>query len=230
MTPTRVPTASEGIAREKHLLAARQPATLVWQPEAQALVAPTAWLRREEVQAVLPELAAVDWPVSARSSGGGAVPQVPGTLNLSVILPVTSSFRVEHGYRLICGMMTDALTRFGIVPDTGPVNGAFCDGAWNVTVAGRKLAGTAQRWQGAPAARSALLHAAVQITPLPASVWTALDRLYQAAGQSTLPRPDAHVTLAELIPEPARRAAFAAALAQAAADHLTNAHQGRFSP
>ena len=168
-------------------------------------------------------LAALGWPVVARSSGGGAVPQGPDTLNLAVVLPIASGFRIEDGYALICGMLTEALTRFEVVAETGPVAGAFCDGAWNVIAAGRKLAGTAQRWTGVPGKRIALLHAAIQTAPMRPSVWPALASLHRAAGQSTIPRREAHMSLADIIPETMRAPAFAGALARAAEDRLSRA-------
>lgn len=221
MRPVQFPTAAEGIARERALLAAARPAILIWQPLAPALVIPESWTRRDGVRAAEAPLAAAGWPLVARASGGGAVPQGPCTLNLAVVLPLAPGFRIETGYHLICGMLSEALTRFEIDADTGPVEGAFCDGAWNITVGGRKLAGTAQRWRAGNGTGAALLHAALQLAPLPASAWAALDTLHQVAGLSGGPCPQAHATLADLIPETMRVAAFAGALARAAEDRLS---------
>lgn len=223
MRPVQFPTAAEGIAREKDLLDAARPAILIWQARACGLVVPRHWARQVGVMAASEGLAVQRWPVVARSSGGGAVPQGPHTLNLAVVLPIARGFRIEHGFTLICGMLTEALTRFDIASDNGAVTGAFCDGAWNVIVGGRKLAGTAQRWAGVPGSRAALLHAAIQAAPLPASVWPALASLHRAAGQATIPRQEVHTFLANVIPETMRAPAFAGALARAAEDRLSRA-------
>lgn len=220
MRPVHFPDAAGGIARERELLAAGRPAILIWQPDSPALVVPGTWARQAAVQAVGEGLAAAGWPVLARPSGGGAVPQGTGTLNLAVVLPIHAGFRIEDGFGLICGMVAEALTRFEIDAETAPVAGAFCDGAWNVTVSGRKLAGTAQRWRAGPGGGAALIHAALQLVPLPAMVWPALDTLHRAAGQARGPDPQAHVALADLIAETMRVQAFAGALARAAEDRL----------
>lgn len=221
MRPVQFPSAVEGIAREMGLLNAARPAILIWQASDCGLVVPRHWARRPGVMAVADTLAAQGWPVLVRSSGGGAVPQGPDTLNLSVILPVMRGFHIEDGFALICGMLTEALTRFEVVVKTGPVAGAFCDGAWNVTVGGRKLAGTAQRWSGVAGRRVALLHAALQTAPMRPSIWPALASLHRAVGQPGNPDASAHTSLTEVIPETMRAAAFAGALARAAEDRLS---------
>jgi len=56
-------------------------------------------------------------------------------------------FTIEGGYRLLTGVMTDALGPAGQALQPGDTHGSFCDGAWNLSVQGRKLVGTAQRWR-----------------------------------------------------------------------------------
>jgi hypothetical protein len=223
MTPIRFPTAAEGIARERDLLASAKPAILLWQAQQASIVVPEFWLRTPAVQDAHAELVAAGWPVLARPSGGGAVPQGPATLNLAVVAPIASGFRIEDGYELICGMLAEALTRFEIDAVTGAVEGAFCDGSWNVTVGNRKLAGTAQRWSVRSGARTALMHAAVQLAPLPVSAWHALDIIHRAAGQTRASVSEAHVTLDALLPGTMRVSGFAGALARAAEDRLSRA-------
>lgn len=227
MNPTRFPTAAEGIERERHLLASAKPAILLWQAQQESIVVPENWLRIAAVQDTGAELDAAGWPVLARSSGGGAVPQGPATLNLAVVAPIASSFRIEDGYELICGMLAEALTRFEIDAVTGAVEGAFCDGSWNVTVDGRKLAGTAQRWSMRSGARTALMHAALQLAPLPASAWRALDIIHRAAGQTRASVSEAHVTLDALMPGTMHVSGFTGALARAAEDRLSRMLTGR---
>lgn len=216
-------TAADGIARERALLEAGKPAVLLWQAQADALVVPEAWLRRDGVRALEPGLARSGWPLLARGSGGGPVPQGHCTLNLAVIAPLQTGTGIEHGYRMICGAVAEALTRFEIATatDTGAVAGAFCDGAWNVTAGGRKLAGTAQRWRTTPGGRIGLLHAAILMTPPPETVWPALAKLHRAAGLTQALLPEAHVTLSQLLPETMRSASVAGALLRAVEDRLS---------
>lgn len=219
MTAIWFPTAAEGIAQERDMLAAGQPGVLVWSAMSQAIIVPETLTRREGVMAAMPALAAAGWPVLARSSGGGAVPQGPGTLNLSLVLPLAPGFQIGEGYDLICDILADALLQLAITADTGAIDGAFCDGAWNITVGGRKLAGTAQRWRGG--AGTVLLHAAAQVSPLPSVVWPALAALHHAAGLPDAPRPDAHTTLSDLVAETGQLVAFPAILAQTARNRLS---------
>ncbi len=222
MTPAVFADAAEGIAREAALLARGRPAVLLWTATAPALVVPQAWARRDGVRALEERAALAGWPILARRSGGGATPQGPFTLNLAMIAPLDADVRIEDGYDLICGALAEALSRFDVASGTGPVAGAFCDGAWNVTADGRKLAGTAQRWRTTPdGGRVALCHAAILLEPPPPTVWPALDALHRSAGLRDGPDPSAHVSLQELMPKTMRAASFAGALARAAENRLS---------
>lgn len=123
-------------------------ASAVWEPTA-ALVVPASYRRHAAFDAACAQSAAEGWPVQVRRSGGGLVPQAAGVLNFShawrtgcrmgdAMLPV---------YTALCGLLQDVLAPFGIEADCTAVEGSFCDGRYNLAVAGRKVAGTAQYWQ-----------------------------------------------------------------------------------
>ncbi|GMG83158.1 biotin/lipoate A/B protein ligase family protein [Paralimibaculum aggregatum] len=228
MTALRLADAAEGIAREAGLLAAGRPAVLLWQAEAPALVVPAAWARRASFVEAGAECARLGWPVLARSSGGGGVPQGPAVLNLAIVLPA-AGLTLEAGYGLICGAFREALTRFEIASGTGPVEGAFCDGRWNVTVAGRKLVGTAQRWSAAEGRRTALIHAAMLLDRPEPRFWEALGHVHRAAGLRVDPKPEAHLAVSEILPRTMRPGALIGAVARAAEDRLAAA-LGESSP
>jgi lipoate-protein ligase A len=228
LNPVIYSSAREGISREAELLACGLPGVLIWTTRSQALVIPGAWARMDPVRNLDTHPALTGWPILARKSGGGAVPQGSFTLNLAMTLPLGPDFRIENGYDLVCGTLAEALSRFTIMSGTGKVAGAFCDGAWNVTADGRKLAGTAQRWHtAAGGGRIGLCHAAVLLEPLPETVWPALEALHRAAGQRDVPERSAHVSLSELISGTMRVASFAGALARAAEDRLSRALTAR---
>ncbi|MBA83229.1 MAG: lipoate--protein ligase [Rhodobacteraceae bacterium] len=216
-------TASDGIAREMVLLQQARPALLLWHSKAPALVLPAALMRQADVQQAAAQVGGLGWPVVTRRSGGGIVPQGPGTLNLALVLPAAQGFRLEDGYRLICGAVAEALSRFDIRATTGACDHAFCDGAWNVLVAGRKLAGTAQRWRSAATGPVVLAHAAILMARPDAAFWPVMDALHRAAfpGSDGL-RPAAHVALADLIGARTNPESFPGALARAAEDRLTS--------
>ncbi len=90
------------------------------------------------------------WPVQVRLSGGGLVPQAAGVINLQLAYPVHTEQPLqaaEAHYLLLCRMLSAALAAIGIAAAPMPVQGAFCDGRFNLAVAGRKIAGTAQYWR-----------------------------------------------------------------------------------
>lgn len=216
-------SAEDGIAREAAMFQVGKPAMLLWQAEDQALVLPAALARREAMKAHLHETRAAGYHVVTRGSGGGIVPQGPCTLNLAMVLPCGPDFTVEDGYRLICGTLAEALTRFDIDTQTGACPGSFCDGAWNVLVKGCKLAGTAQRVRTTQDGCVALLHAAILLCLPDPGHWAELCLLHQAAFPSEpLMQPDAHTTITTLMSgAPLQQKSFPGALIRAAEDRLS---------
>ena len=212
---------ADGVAREEALFAAGKPALLLWRSVERGIVVPRSRGRRPGFVGLSMAAARAGWPLMLRSSGGGAVPQGPGTINLAIITPMPVGARVEDGYRLICGAISEALMRFEVATETGSVDAAFCDGAWNVTVGQRKLAGTAQRWRPMGNGQSvALIHAAIVAAHPPASVWPVLSQVEAQAGGITPPRREVHVALDELLPAAMAPQALQGALMRAAEDHL----------
>ena len=112
------------------------------------------------------------WPAAAqahrvrvRASGGGVVPQGPGLLNLSLVWRADTGATAgapsgtEVIYRALCEGLASALARLGVVAAPQAVRGSFCDGRFNLAVAGRKLVGTAQSWRRVAGAPVVLAHA-----------------------------------------------------------------------
>lgn len=91
------------------------------------------------------------YSVSVRETGGGAVIQSSGTVNLTIafIMPVKMDDHIGQAYKLLCEPVMQILRQRGADTTYGAVDGAICDGAYNIVVNGRKLAGTAQRWRHA---------------------------------------------------------------------------------
>lgn len=213
---------ADGISREHALLQEGGPAVLLWQADENTLVIPAALARRAEMQAPIAMATEQGRLVALRGSGGGIVPQGPCTLNLAMVLPCRTGFTLEDGFRLICGVVIEALTRFDIVAQTGPCPGAFCDGTWNVISGGRKLAGTAQRWRTTSLGRVVLIHTAILVHRPDAALWHGLDALHRAAFSMDPPiRRSAHVTMNDLLTENRRFSSFSGALLRAAEDRLS---------
>lgn len=215
--------ATDGIAREASLFQAAQPAMLIWQADENALVVPSALARRDDMKDPMADAACKGWPVATRGSGGGVVPQGPSTLNLALVVPMSDACTLDEGYRLICNIISEALTRFDVASTTGPRENAFCDGQWNVLVDGRKLAGTAQRWRATSTGRVALIHAAILIRTLDTGLWPVLRRLHKIAlPTGAQPKAEAHVAMEELIHDNIKFNSFPSNLFRAAEDGLSN--------
>lgn len=97
------------------------------------------------------------WPTVIRDSGGTAIPHDPGFVQLSLVLPRPTGaagparggepLSLEEVYRALLAPVRMALRGLGVFSEFGTVPGSFCDGRFNLVAAGRKLAGTSQRWR-----------------------------------------------------------------------------------
>lgn len=134
------------------LAAQSGPSACVWE-SGQGLVVPRTYRRFEAFPAACERFALQGWPVTVRQSGGGIVPQGPGILNLSLAYAVQGKplDHSDEAYMLICRVISQALTEYGIASHPQAVEGSFCDGRFNLAVgsgdAARKVAGTAQLWR-----------------------------------------------------------------------------------
>ncbi|MGY3885269.1 lipoyl protein ligase domain-containing protein [Aeromonas aquatica] len=134
----------------------------LWQAP-QCLIVTRKDMRLPRYQAACEQLAAEGWPVHVRDSGGTAVPHGAGILNLSLILPRTTT-DLGHYYQLLGEPLLTLLADYGLQGGYDFVPGSFCDGQYNLVIGGRKVTGTAQRWlapgqdhQGAVLAQAMLL-------------------------------------------------------------------------
>ena len=117
-------------------------------------------------------LAAASMPVVFRCSGGRAVTHGPGVANLSIIArggPVTGD-PGEAVFGELTGLVSRLLASLGLPTETGYVEGAHCDGRFNVTARGRKIAGTAVHVMQRNGERVTVAHASIAMTPAPAAL------------------------------------------------------------
>jgi lipoate-protein ligase A len=153
-----------------------------WMASAAATGRAAAHLWRGEPGLVVPRSCTTlpGWPAAAqvhrvlvRASGGGVVPQGPGLLNLSLVwradanadahATARSPSGTEAIYRALCDALASALARLGIAAVPQAVQGSFCDGRFNLAVAGRKLVGTAQSWRRVTGKPVVLAHAVIVV-------------------------------------------------------------------
>ncbi|AHG62809.1 lipoate--protein ligase family protein [Advenella mimigardefordensis] len=119
---------------------------------------PRSYQRNRYFATACTQLAATGLPVDVRLSGGGVVPQAAGVVNLHLAYPVHANYPLQHvedHYLGLCELIARALAACGIEATHQPVEGSFCDGRFNLAVAGKKIAGTAQYWRRNKAANVA---------------------------------------------------------------------------
>ena len=140
----------------------------VWTTD-QALIVPFSATHEADFEKAQQHMAEKAWPVFVRHTGGDVTPQSPNMVNVSFAfcLPRTEDLSIRETYEKFCQPILEFLKQeLGINAYLASVEGAFCDGAYNVVVDGCKLAGTAQRWrltqtpEGEPAV-AVLGHAAI---------------------------------------------------------------------
>ncbi len=202
------PTAAAGLAAEMEMLGAltagASASAFLWQAAAPGLVLPERFARRARFAEAAAACAASGWPVTTRRTGGGITPQGPGVLNLALAFrPAPGRSRsIRDSYAEICQPMADALAVLGIDATATAVSGSFCDGDYNLAVAGRKLVGTAQRWRGGACLAHALILTEIALDP----AVSAVQQLATGLGLDQRFDAKAHCRLADLM-TPGERAA-----------------------
>jgi len=203
--PHRLPVAA-ALAREAAMLDAvaggAAPQILVWQCE-RCIVVPRRLTSSAGFPTAAADLERGGFPVFVRNTGGDAVVQGPGVVNVSLAFARSpkQEDRIGEAYRILCAPLMALLKEHGIEAANGAIAGAMCDGAFNVTAMGRKLAGTAQRWRSLRGAAgfAVLGHLALSVDLDHAAAADAVNVFYAAAGIESRVRGDVHINMAELL-------------------------------
>ncbi|OOF23520.1 lipoate--protein ligase [Salinivibrio sp. IB872] len=121
-------------------------ALLLWQPDAQTLVLPAGqkWPQTPELRRAL---SALGWQIQSRRTGGAPVPQLPGVINVSylTVWPNNTPYHIQMAYQYFCTILQSFFHQLGITTTVGDTPGSYCDGDYNLNIAGKKVVGTAQR-------------------------------------------------------------------------------------
>mgnify|MGYP001945237303 CR=1 FL=1 len=83
------------------------------------------------------------YTVGTRNSGGRSVANDLGVLNFSLILQ--NNLSGAENYMMFFNFLKDALKPLNLEFKVGQVDGAYCPGKFDISVNGKKVAGTAQR-------------------------------------------------------------------------------------
>jgi lipoate-protein ligase A len=149
-------------------------------------------------RARLRSFCAAGWPVLLRETGGEPVPQSASTINIALVYAPPRSEgdlnRIETGYRRLCDPICQLLDELGGTSSVGEIDGAFCDGRFNVNLDGRKMVGTAQRWRQSHGQRPVgLVHGAMLLDNERESMVAAVNRFNEACGLEQRVRAESHI-------------------------------------
>jgi lipoate-protein ligase A len=178
-------------------------ALLLWRPTDRALVMPRRMSRLAGFVEASETLADSGWPVLLRETGGEPVPQSSATVNIALVYAQPKSDpdrdRIEIAYRRLCQPILDVLNELGGAASLGEVEGAFCDGRFNVNLDGRKMVGTAQRWrQSQGGLRPVVLaHGALLVDNERHEMVAAVNRFNEICELEQRVRADSHIALRE---------------------------------
>ena len=207
MIPTSL-TIEAGLQAEQDLLASvcagdAEFGLLFWQPSDRALVMPRRLNRLPGFDHACEVSAAAGWPVLLRETGGEPVPQSAATINIALVYAPPRSEgdlnRIETGYRRLCDPISQLLDELGGTASLGEIDGAFCDGRFNVNLDGRKMVGTAQRWRQSQGGQRpvGLVHGAMLMDNERESMVAAVNRFNEACGLEQRVRAQSHIALHE---------------------------------
>lgn len=181
---------------------------LLWRPSDHALVMPRRLSRLEGFSAASEALAGMGWPVLLRESGGEPVPQSPATVNVALVYVQPKSDldrdRIEKAYMRLCQPMLDVLHELGGDGSLGEIEGAFCDGRFNVNLNQRKMVGTAQRWRQSQGGQRpvVLAHGAMLLDDQRVEMINAVNRFNEMCDLALRCRADSHIALHEVFAAP----------------------------
>jgi len=167
------------------------PATLrIWQTT-QSIAVPRHFSLHDRFADAALTLAGRGWPITLRSSGGSAMPQGPGVLNVSMVFPHDPPMSIEAGFQLLTDPLCAFFDSLGLPASVGSVPGAFCDGRYNLVVDQQKIGGTAQKRKK----QAVLAHAALQIDLDLDATCRSINFLNEQIDRDERCRPDAATTL-----------------------------------
>jgi lipoate-protein ligase A len=180
-----------------------RPILRLWQVKP-CLVVTALTAQKPGFAAAAAESATRGWPVVVRRTGGGPVPQIPGTRNLSLAfaVPRAAAPDIDTAFAQFADPLCAALRGLSLTPEIGEVVGSCCPGRYDIAVAGRKFVGIAQRRRqgehNGQLLTAVLVHAILWEDGDLAAGIDALERFLAEAGLPTTFARDRMATLREL--------------------------------
>ena len=121
-------------------------ALILWQPKHASLVLPSGnkWHTSEDLKM---QLKGLGWQLYSRKTGGAPVPQLPGVINVShmYVWNDNEPYSITVAYEAFCTKLTSFFAQYDVDVSVHATPGSYCDGDYNLNIAGQKVVGTAQR-------------------------------------------------------------------------------------
>ncbi len=222
MTPVaaRAQVELDDLLAEQVGTGARPAGIRIWQ-NGYAVVLPSRF--RERAHGTIVDREGREWQICARGSGGAAVAHGPGTLNVSIVLPISAGCSIERGYKLWAAIVGGAIRdRYSVRVNTGEVRGAFCSGSYDLAVGTRKVAGVAQARRGG----AVLVHGTILVNVDHAGYLKVIEAVERAVGirAGTAPyKPERVASLQEFVGRPITPRELGDAICRAATRRSFNA-------
>lgn len=177
------------------------PRLRVWEP-LPALIATAAEAKLETFAVAASRAAERGLPVHVRHSGGGAVSLGPGMLVVTHLYSCTGN-DIDESYRRFARCLVAAMRDVGVDSSYEHVQGAYCDGKFDLACRGRKLGGIAQRRRVLGHRTHVWVHAVLAIERMSLSYPAAVAQFYADLGSARLADPRRTTCLADcLSPRP----------------------------
>jgi octanoyl-[GcvH]:protein N-octanoyltransferase len=191
--------ADVGIAHEHHLadsVTFGSPAVLLIWRSLPSLVITHNDMRLPNFEGAARHLEEKGWPLSIRTTGGGAFPVAPGTVQLALLSPtLRDGDTIDTVYDALAVLICEALAGLGVNAKQGQVADAFCPGGHDIVVEGRKVAGMAQHWRQGRNGRCIVAAASIIADEDPAVLGGVVNAFYRQAGSSYHCQPSAVTSL-----------------------------------
>ena len=166
------------------------------------IVVPRRLLRGKNIEYAKERSKERGWPITERSSGGGATPQGNGIINVTYAYACPRHPSIKDSYKKLCEPIIEIVKNFGGSARCQSVDGSFCDGEYNVAIDERKVAGTAQRrsWRKGKQNNGAVLfaHALILVDADIERSVAAINHFYVDCNQPPAIDPEAHLNLSAI--------------------------------
>jgi lipoate-protein ligase A len=207
LVPFETASYIENLLLNKASLPIPMPSCFIWSMP-QGIVVPKSISSKPSFKKACETMASLNWPVHVRQTGGDLTPQAPGMINISYIFSEVwhEKTSIEAAYKKLCDPITEYLNKtYDINAYTSSVEGAFCDGKFNIVVDGLKIAGTAQKWrrfknQNKEDCLAVLGHVALLADVPIHQLIAASNSFYKLCDIEKTIKPENHTNLSELIP------------------------------